>query len=296
MILRLLTAAWGNTGICDILIHLPAGDYTIVMQAYGYETDEALYWENVWFRITGLYYMQNPNLVSPDDTISAHGWTAVFEHEGDRYSSITYTHEDGRIIHSFLSKNSPTPFVLTFSPGGTRVAVEYMNGSDPAFYVQALNGDNLMEPNYDYNEYLNRYFGQYKAGTLAWVDENNIEGGNEFGRFRFNIYAFEVTQLDAVTAGRQRLGHGGNRYRILRGESNGADEPERPDRRAGGFTNGGLNFDAKTRRGSYDYVDMAHAYIGGMDAFALGLRRAVAILEDGRQEYQENIINQILFH
>jgi len=52
--------------------------------------------------------------------------------------------------------------------------------------------------------------------------------------------------------------------------------------KAGGFTNGGLNFDAKTRRGSYDYEDMAYAYIAGMDAFALGLRLAVKVMEDGR--------------
>ena len=52
--------------------------------------------------------------------------------------------------------------------------------------------------------------------------------------------------------------------------------------RAGGFVTGGLNFDAKTRRGSYTPEDIAYAYIAGMDAFALGLRRAVAMLEDGR--------------
>lgn len=52
--------------------------------------------------------------------------------------------------------------------------------------------------------------------------------------------------------------------------------------KAGGFTNGGLNFDAKTRRGSNAYEDMAYAYIAGMDAFALGLRMAVKIIEDGR--------------
>ena len=51
---------------------------------------------------------------------------------------------------------------------------------------------------------------------------------------------------------------------------------------AGGFTNGGLNFDAKTRRSSWQPEDIAHAYIAGMDAFALGLRKAVAIREDGR--------------
>ena len=52
--------------------------------------------------------------------------------------------------------------------------------------------------------------------------------------------------------------------------------------RAGGFVTGGLNFDAKTRRGSYTPEDIAYAYIAGMDAFALGLRRAVAMIEDGR--------------
>ncbi len=52
--------------------------------------------------------------------------------------------------------------------------------------------------------------------------------------------------------------------------------------RAGGFTKGGLNFDAKTRRGSNTPEDIFHAYIAGMDAFALGLRIAQRLLEDGR--------------
>ena len=109
----------------------------------------------------------------------------------------------------------------------------------------------------------------------------------------------------------------------------------------GGFTNGGLNFDAKARRQSNTYEDILLSYISGMDAFALGLRRAVAIIEDeridqfvenryksytegfgkdlldgnvtlesaydyaknlkdvevdsGRQEYLENVMNQIMF-
>ena len=52
--------------------------------------------------------------------------------------------------------------------------------------------------------------------------------------------------------------------------------------KAGGFTNGGLNFDAKTRRGSYEPADIFHAYIAGMDTFALGLRAADKLLKDGR--------------
>ena len=52
--------------------------------------------------------------------------------------------------------------------------------------------------------------------------------------------------------------------------------------RAGGFTKGGLNFDAKTRRGSNTPEDIFLAYISGMDAFALGLRMADKIISDGR--------------
>ena len=52
--------------------------------------------------------------------------------------------------------------------------------------------------------------------------------------------------------------------------------------RAGGFTKGGLNFDAKTRRGSNPPEDIFLAYIAGMDAFALGLRIADKMIRDGR--------------
>jgi xylose isomerase len=50
----------------------------------------------------------------------------------------------------------------------------------------------------------------------------------------------------------------------------------------GGFTSGGLNFDAKVRRESFEPVDLFHAHIGGMDAFARGLKIAAAIRRDGR--------------
>ncbi len=52
--------------------------------------------------------------------------------------------------------------------------------------------------------------------------------------------------------------------------------------KVGGFTTGGLNFDAKVRRESFEPVDLFHAHIGGMDAFARGLKVAHAIIEDGR--------------
>ncbi len=50
----------------------------------------------------------------------------------------------------------------------------------------------------------------------------------------------------------------------------------------GGFTTGGLNFDAKRRRESPDPIDLVHAHIGGMDTFARGLKIASAIRKDGR--------------
>jgi xylose isomerase len=52
--------------------------------------------------------------------------------------------------------------------------------------------------------------------------------------------------------------------------------------RMGGFTTGGLNFDAKRRRESFEPSDLFHAHVGGMDAFARGLEIAAAIIEDGR--------------
>ena len=57
----------------------------------------------------------------------------------------------------------------------------------------------------------------------------------------------------------------------------------------GGFTTGGLNFDAKRRRESHDPIDLIHAHLGGMDAFARGLKIADAIRQDGRlAEFVQN--------
>lgn len=51
--------------------------------------------------------------------------------------------------------------------------------------------------------------------------------------------------------------------------------------KAGGLQNGGLNFDAKNRRPSNTPQDMVHAFILGMDSFALGLLKAAKLIEDG---------------
>lgn len=52
--------------------------------------------------------------------------------------------------------------------------------------------------------------------------------------------------------------------------------------KAGGLGAGGLNFDAKQRRGSFLLEDTVLSYIAGMDTFALGLKLAYEIIDDGR--------------
>ena len=52
--------------------------------------------------------------------------------------------------------------------------------------------------------------------------------------------------------------------------------------KAGGLTTGGVNFDAKVRRESFEPIDLFYAHIAGMDAFARGLKIAAAIRRDGR--------------
>jgi xylose isomerase len=52
--------------------------------------------------------------------------------------------------------------------------------------------------------------------------------------------------------------------------------------RAGGFTTGGFNFDAKVRRQSLEAIDLFHGHVGAIDVVAKALLRAAAIIEDGR--------------
>lgn len=54
--------------------------------------------------------------------------------------------------------------------------------------------------------------------------------------------------------------------------------------KAGGFSTGGLNFDAKIRRQSIDPDDLLHAHVGSMDACARGLLIAAQMMKDGKVE------------
>jgi len=52
--------------------------------------------------------------------------------------------------------------------------------------------------------------------------------------------------------------------------------------RAGGFTTGGFNFDAKVRRQSVDAVDLFHGHVGAIDVVAQGLLNAEKLIQAGR--------------
>jgi xylose isomerase len=49
--------------------------------------------------------------------------------------------------------------------------------------------------------------------------------------------------------------------------------------KAGGFVNGGFNFDAKVRRQSLDPIDILHGHVGAIDVLALALKSAVRLVE-----------------
>jgi len=50
--------------------------------------------------------------------------------------------------------------------------------------------------------------------------------------------------------------------------------------KAGGLGRGGVNFDAKVRRTSFEMLDLALAHIAGMDSFAWGLKAAAKLIEE----------------
>jgi xylose isomerase len=58
----------------------------------------------------------------------------------------------------------------------------------------------------------------------------------------------------------------------------------------GGLGRGGVNFDAKVRRASFEPVDLFYAHIAGMDAYAKGLKVAAKLLED--RVFEDAIANR----
>lgn len=87
------------------------------------------------------------------------------------------------------------------------------------------------------------------AGVLGSIDANRGDYQNGWDTDQFPMDLFELTEAMLV---------------ILE---------------SGGFSSGGVNFDAKVRRNSTDLEDLFIAHIAGMDSFARALLAANAILE-----------------
>lgn len=88
------------------------------------------------------------------------------------------------------------------------------------------------------------------AGLLGSIDANKGDYQNGWDTDEFPTNVYEITEAMLV---------------ILQ---------------AGGFTNGGINFDAKIRRNSTDIEDIFIAHISGMDTFARALLIADAVMKD----------------
>lgn len=56
----------------------------------------------------------------------------------------------------------------------------------------------------------------------------------------------------------------------------------------GGLGSGGVNFDSKVRRASFEPIDVVYSHVAGMDSFARGLEVAAKLLED---KVLENVVN-----
>ena len=88
------------------------------------------------------------------------------------------------------------------------------------------------------------------AGLLGSIDANRGDYQNGWDTDQFPISLYEITEAMLV---------------ILK---------------AGGITNGGINFDAKTRRNSTDLEDLFISHISGMDVFARSLIIANNVLQN----------------
>jgi xylose isomerase len=88
------------------------------------------------------------------------------------------------------------------------------------------------------------------AGMLGSIDANkgDYQNGWDTDEFPTNVYEVTEAMLEII--------------------------------QAGGFTNGGINFDAKTRRSSTDLDDIFIAHVSGMDTFARALIIADRILKE----------------
>ncbi len=178
---------WGGIDDSDLQVFIVSGNYTIVIESSveSFVSGKTL-WSDTAFVVDKVYYINN-NAEESDEKFS-NGWTVKFDMKDGNYLNVTMIHQDGRVVRGAKVLNSTTKPVLSFSPDGNRVAIEYTNDGKTELYVQSLNGDDLVNDMYGYNLYCKVHLGAYKAGTVQWSDNEKITGYNEHGIFMFDIY------------------------------------------------------------------------------------------------------------
>ena len=178
---------WGGMGIRDVQIRLAFGKYcTLVMEAYLYGGGmDILDWSEAEWRIEQIMFIREEGAEDYGD------WQVTQEAD----SSLTfYNRVTGATVRSNRLQDRSKEYELTFSPDGNRCIVEY---NRPVygwqFFVQLLDGESISHSNYV--DYLNRYFGVYKQGTLFWQDNDTVGGENEYGKFAWYIYEVYPKQI-----------------------------------------------------------------------------------------------------
>jgi xylose isomerase len=135
---------------------------------------------------------------------------------------------------------------------------------------------------YDYDvaavyAFLQRYGLEHEIKVNIEVNHATLAGHDFAHEVASAVHAGIFGSIDA-NAGDDRLGWDVDRFPVsVEQMTLGMLEILR----AGGFTTGGLNFDAKLRRQSIARDDLFHAHIGGMDTMARALLAAASIIESG---------------
>ncbi|MDH3471405.1 MAG: xylose isomerase [Acidimicrobiia bacterium] len=128
--------------------------------------------------------------------------------------------------------------------------------------------------------FLQRYDLADEVGVNIEVNHATLSGHDFAHEIATAVAAGIFGSIDA-NAGDDRLGWDVDRFPVsVEQMSLGMYEILR----GGGFTTGGLNFDAKLRRQSSDRTDLFHGHIGGIDTMAHSLIVAAAMMEDGAIE------------
>lgn len=180
---------WGGTGIYDIELRMPLGDaVTLIAEVYLYGGAlDLLDWDNAPWRIETVTFLAK-------SAAGAENYGAWNVTVADNVLVFHNTETDA-VARAELPLAGAFTYELLFSPDGNRVIVEYRQDGDWYFQIHSLDGE-VFEPSRNtYADYMNRYFGRYTHGTLAWKDNDIVTGENEYGTFEFDPHVLFPKQV-----------------------------------------------------------------------------------------------------